>query len=109
MKMLNIFDSIPANLNAEVFENILKLSNLRVERIISNGQSTPEGEWYDQEEGEWVLVLEGHAILEFGNEEYITLKKGDYLNIPARRKHKVKWTDPDHVTIWLAIFYKDAD
>jgi len=106
MQTINIFESIPSNLHAEVFEDILKLPNLRIERIISKGQSTPQGDWYDQEEGEWVMVLEGHAILGFENGKDVALKKGDYLNIPAHCKHKVKWTDPDQVTIWLAIFYK---
>ena len=108
MQMMNIFDSVPLSLNEEVFEHIFKSSNLRIERIISKGQSTPEGEWYDQDEGEWIIVLEGHAILEFENEEFVTLKKGDYLNIPAHCKHKVNWTDPNQPTIWLAIFYKDT-
>ena len=107
MKTKNIFNSIPSSLDAEVFEDILKLPNLRLERIISKGQSTSEDAWYDQEEGEWIIILEGHAILEFDNEEYVTLKKGDYVNIPAHCKHKVKWTDPDQLTIWLAIFYKE--
>jgi cupin 2 domain-containing protein len=89
MKAINIFDSIPVNLNAEIFEDLLKLPGLRVERIISKGQSTLENAWYDQEEGEWIILLEGGAILEFEDDEYVTLKKGDYLNIPAHHKHKV--------------------
>jgi cupin 2 domain-containing protein len=107
MKAINIFHSIPENLNAEVFEDILKLPGLRIERIISNGQSTPDDAWYDQDEAEWVILLEGGAILEFENDECVTLKKGDYLNIAAHRKHKVKWTDPNQISIWLAIFYKE--
>ena len=106
MQMTNVFDSIPSNLEAEVFEDILKLPMMRIERIISKGQSTPADAWYDQEEGEWIIVLEGNAVLEFENDKLVTLTKGDYLNIPAHCKHKVKWTDPDQITIWLAIFYK---
>ncbi len=105
MKLANIFESIPANLEAEVFEDIIKSSSIRVERIISKGQSTPADSWYDQEEHEWVMVIEGRAVLEFEN-GLITLNKGDYINIPAHCKHKVHWTDPDHITLWLAIFYK---
>lgn len=106
MNLSNIFSSIPANLEKEIFEDILTLPNLRVERIISRGQSSPDVGWYDQLEHEWVLVLEGNAILEFETGP-IALGKGDYLNIPAHTKHKVKWTDPTQTTIWLAIFYKD--
>jgi cupin 2 domain-containing protein len=106
MKAINIFDSIPTNLKSEVFEDIFTLPNLRIERIISQGQSTSDDFWYDQEEGEWIIVLAGHAVLEFEHEKVVVMKKGDYLNIPAGCKHKVKWTDPDQPTIWLAIFYK---
>lgn len=105
MKIDNIFEAIPGNLDAEIFEDIFKSSNIRVERIISKGQSTPAESWYDQEEHEWVMVVEGKAILEFEN-DLVTLNKGDYVNIPAHCKHKVHWTDPDRATIWLAIFYR---
>lgn len=106
MKLTNIFESIPTNLDNEVFEDIIKSPNMRLERIISKGQSTPEGSWYDQDEHEWVMVLEGAAVLGFEDGSSVSLKKGDYLNIPAHSKHKVSWTDPDQITIWLAIFYK---
>lgn len=106
MKPPNIFESIPDNLDTEVFEDILKSSNLRIERIISKGQSSPDVGWYDQEDNEWVIVLEGKAVLEFETDGLVTLNKGDYLNIPAHSKHKVNWTDPDQITVWLAIFYQ---
>jgi len=105
MTMSNIFDLIPDNLETEVLETILDSASVRIERIISKGHTSPEQGWYDQEENEWVIVLKGEAILLFIDESTITLKAGDYINIPARRKHKVKWTDPNIETIWLAIFY----
>lgn len=106
MNLSNILGAIPSDLSAEVFEDIIKSPNIRIERIISKGQSTPADSWYDQEEHEWVMVLEGKAILEFENNHSLTLNKGDYINIPAHCKHKVSWTDPDQITLWLAIFYK---
>lgn len=106
MKLSNIFAAIPTDLSSEVFEDIIKSPNIRVERIISKGQTTPDDNWYDQDEHEWVLVLEGKAILGFEDGHSVTLNKGDYVNIPAHCKHKVSWTDPDQVTLWLAIFYK---
>lgn len=105
MKLENIFGAIPDNLDTEVFEDVFTSSHIRVERIISKGQSTPAESWYDQDEHEWVMVVEGKAILEFEN-GLVTLNKGDYVNIPAHCRHKVHWTDPDQVTIWLAIFYR---
>jgi len=106
MKPTNLFENLPSSTDTEKFDDILKLPNLRIERIISNGQSSPDVGWYDQDENEWVIVVEGKAVLEFEESGAIALNKGDYLNIPAHTKHKVSWTDPNQLTIWLAVFYK---
>ena len=103
--MNNIFESIPENLDKEFFENILESKNVRIERIISKGHVSPESGWYDQQQNEWVVVLKGEAIISFEKGDEVKLKEGSYLNIPAHKKHKVTWTDPDIETIWLAIFY----
>nr|HQU73613.1 cupin domain-containing protein [Calditrichia bacterium] len=68
--------------------------------------ASPERGWYDQDEHEWVTVLQGRGRLLFEDGEIAELGAGDCLNIPAHRKHKVTWTDPDQITIWLAIFYR---
>ncbi len=105
-KLKNLFVDIPANVTEEIFEELLQASDFRVERIVSKGQRSPEGFWYDQDRVEWVLLLQGRAVLEFENEkEKIELKPGDYLNIPAHRRHRVHWTAPDVLTVWLAIHY----
>ena len=105
MKQQNFFSNITENLSDEIIETILTHNNIRIERIISKGQSSPEDFWYDQTENEWILVLEGKAIIKFEDESIITLHKGDYLLIPANKKHRVEWTDPEQHTIWLAIFF----
>lgn len=105
MKLENIFDSIPDNLDEEVFDLLLQNNQIKIERIISKGQSSPKSGWYDQDKNEWVIVLKGEAIISFENGEDANLKAGSYLHIPAHIKHKVKWTDPDAETIWLAVFY----
>ncbi|CAH9019889.1 cupin domain-containing protein [Candidatus Nitrosacidococcus sp. I8] len=106
MMLSNILDSLPENLEKEVFETILSYQNIKIERIVSKGYITPDSKWYDQDENEWVMVIEGKAslMLEDGLEHI--LSKGSYLNIPAHTKHRVTWTDPNNLTIWLAIFYK---
>ena len=103
----NIFDSIPGNLTEEVFESIIKSSNINIERIISNGQTSPETGWYDQDDAEWILILRGEAIIIFENEDQLKLIEGSYLNIPAHTKHQVSWTSGQTETIWLAIHYSD--
>ncbi|NLN95503.1 MAG: cupin domain-containing protein [Bacteroidales bacterium] len=87
----------------EVFETLFYGNNIRVERIISTGQTTPEDQWYDQDTDEWVVLLQGEARLSFENEEDVFLKKGDYMLIQSRKKHKVSYTSTDPACIWLAI------
>ena len=82
--------------------------HVRVERIISTGQRSPAEFWYDQEEHEWVIVLSGCGVLRFADgDELLTLKPGDYVNIPAHVKHRVESTSAEQPTVWLAVFYRD--
>ncbi len=101
----NLFQSIPTDLSEEVFETLALGSQVKIERIISKGHSTPENDWYDQEQDEWVMVLQGHGILEFETGIDQEMKAGDAMNIPAHTRHRVKWSDPNQETIWLAVFY----
>jgi len=105
MNIKNILNGIPQEVPDEIFERIISSENIRIERIISKGQSSRENFWYDQDENEWLILIRGKARLKFINEEAIELNKGDYLNIPAHQKHRVEWTDPENVTIWLTVFY----
>ena len=103
--MANIFSNIPAELPDEIFEDILITEKLRVERIVSKGQTSPETGWYDQDENEWLIVLSGYGVIEYINGDKVTLKQGDYLNIKAHEQHRVIETSVDEATVWLAIFY----
>lgn len=105
MQADNIFDLIPGDTSAEIFETLVATPSIRIERIISHGHKSPEHGWYDQTEHEWVMVLEGGAILEFADGTLVNLTRGDYINIAARVRHKVSWTDPACITLWLAVFY----
>ncbi|MDT8283133.1 MAG: cupin domain-containing protein [Gammaproteobacteria bacterium] len=102
--MHNIYDAIPKNLKTEVFDLLLDSEVVKIERIVSKGHKSPSG-WYDQDDNEWILLVKGAAILSFADKSSITLKEGDFYNIPAHKKHRVKWTDPDIETVWLAIQY----
>jgi cupin 2 domain-containing protein len=102
---MNIFDNIPAHLRAELFETLHQSAQVRIERIVSTGQCTPDGTWYDQEQHEWILLLSGSAGLRFEGKETITLKSGDYSLIEAHQRHRVEWTSTDEPTIWLALFF----
>lgn len=103
----NIFRLIPGDLTEEIFETIVHGSNIRIERIISNGHTSPDTGWYDQEQNEWILILKGNAIITFEGGKEIRLNEGSYLDIAAHTKHQVSWTSPITETIWLAIYYSD--
>ena len=102
----NLFASLPKNLPDELIENLIDQPGIRLERIVSTGHVTPEGEWYDQESDEWVVLLTGSAKLRFETpDETLSLSSGDYVMIDAHRKHRVEWTDPDEPTVWLALHF----
>ena len=105
MKLNNIFELLPNDLETEVFENIIQNGSIQVERIISKGHASPTAKWYDQAQSEWVMILQGEAILTVENDDDYHLVSGSYLNIPAHTRHRVKWTTPDIETIWLAVHY----
>ena len=101
----NIFDNIPSNISKEIIESLIDSDQIKVERIISKGHVSPKGFWCDQDKNEFVILLKGRATLLFENDEQIILSAGDYINIPAHKKHRVEWTIPETETIWFAIFY----
>lgn len=103
--MNNIFDAIPKNLEAESLQRLVESNTVKIERIVSRGQRSPETGWYDQNENEWVMLLQGEATLAFADDTSITLQTGDFVNIPAHKKHRVAWTTPETETIWLAVHY----
>lgn len=80
--------------------------DLRIERIVSRGHSSPDKGWYDQEQDEFVILLSGRARLRYKKDgNTIEMNTGDYLLIPAGLQHRVEWTDPEVDCVWLAVFY----
>lgn len=109
MKSTNVLRGIPDQLPDELTEILLAREDLRIERIVSRGHTSPGDFWYDQQETEWVVVLAGGARLHFEEDgQIIPLETGDSLLIPAHTRHRIDWTDPDQDTIWLAVFYPET-
>jgi cupin 2 domain-containing protein len=108
---MNLFAELSALAAAEAIEPIAALNGARVERIVSPpSTASPEGFWYDQGWAEWVAVLAGCAGLLFeGDAEPHRLGAGDHILIPAHRRHRVAWTDPDVLTIWLAVHFPGGE
>jgi cupin 2 domain-containing protein len=98
----NLFTDVPGQSSQELFTTLLDNPHCRIERIVSYGQASPDGFWYDQAWDEWVLLLKGSAELDL-NGHLVNLTPGDHLLIPAGLRHRVCKTDSVQPTVWLAI------
>jgi cupin 2 domain-containing protein len=102
----NLFADLPQTVASEEITTLLSSGALRIERIVSHGQASPPGFWYDQPQAEWVIVLAGRAELRLDGEAATRrMERGDWLHIPAHRRHRVESTDPTQATIWLAVHH----
>jgi cupin 2 domain-containing protein len=105
----SLLADLPDDLAEERFETLLETPAFRLERILSRGHATPEGEWYDQDRDEWVMLLQGQARLVVeGRAEETVLNPGDAVLLPAHCRHRVAWTLPDRITVWLALHFSGA-
>jgi cupin 2 domain-containing protein len=104
----NLFADLPPQQFEESTLVVAESKHVRIERIVSHGQASPPGFWYDQQCREWVILLRGAArlLLEDG-EQTVEMKPGDFIDIPANCRHRVEWTSPDEPTVWLAIHFAD--
>jgi len=103
--LFNIYRLPPGIEREEVVENLLIDGGVRIERIVSAGQASPEGFWYDQEQNEWVSLLQGQARLSWEDGRQQELSAGDCLLIPAHERHRVDYTSQDPPCIWLAVHF----
>ncbi|MEA3353289.1 MAG: cupin domain-containing protein [Campylobacterota bacterium] len=102
----NFKENIPAKHDNEIFETILSNENIKMERIISYGQTTPKDQWYDQDEDEFVFLISGEAKIKYDDDSIYHLKSGMSLYITAHQKHQVIYTS--NPTIWLTLFVKGS-
>ncbi len=98
---MNLFD-IPARIDEEITEILCKKENVRIERIISKGQTTG---WYDQNETEFVALLSGFAVIEYDDGSRVELHAGDTLVIVPHRVHRVAYTSAKPACVWLCVFF----
>lgn len=97
----NIFSSPSGEPGSESLLTLFQSAGVKIERIVSRSHSGPKDFWYDQEHAEWVMVLQGEAVLEFDGGKRVIIKTGDYLLIPKNTRHRVERTSEE--TVWLAI------
>ena len=104
----NLFEGFEARATQERFDALLTLPGLRIERIVSTGQAGAEGQWYDQPQTEWVVLLSGSAVLRFEDEAAPRiLRPGDWMTISPHRRHRVEATDAATPSVWLAVHVGD--
>src|SRR5579862_1699515 len=104
---MNLVRDLPDARAGEIVEFLAGGEAVRIERIVSHGQASPPGFWYDQDDNEFVVLLAGAARLRFADDpRVVSLAPGDALDIAAHRRHRVEWTDPTRPTVWLAVFYR---
>lgn len=101
----NLFADLPAAAPGEIFDVLAEGGGFRLLRIVSTGQASPPGEWYDQSEDEWVVVVQGAAGLTIAGQPSRRLGPGDWLLLPAHCRHRVDWTAADQPTVWLALHF----
>jgi cupin 2 domain-containing protein len=101
--LTNLFENLPLQTKDEEFTELLSRPGVRIERIVSNGQSTPVDTPFNQDHDEWVLLSRGSASLWVDGDGECDLYPGDYMLIPSRRTHLVTRTAKDEPTIWLAV------
>ncbi len=103
----NLITEFPVNAALpESFEILLQTKEILIERIVTNESFIAPGPWYDQEKDEWVVLLQGKAEIEFEGNETLTLLEGDFLLIPAHKRHRVLSVSKTPPCIWLAIHGK---
>ncbi len=99
----SLFADLPTRADQEDIEVLAALPGVRIERIVSTGQASPPGFWFDQDWTEWVLLAGSAGLLIEGEDAPRILAPGDYLEILPQARHRVEWTAPDQPTVWLAV------
>ena len=87
----------------ELTSVLAESEKVRIESIVSTGQVS---DWYDQDETEFVALLEGNASIEYEDGKTITISRGDTLVIKPHERHRVSYTSSEPPCVWLCVFYQ---
>ncbi len=104
-----LYRSLPTQSLEEVMTHLAQGRSFHLERIVSTGQTTPPGQWYDQPQAEWVALLSGSANLQIAGEALPrALLPGDWILLPAHLRHRVESTSLTEPTVWLALHFESG-
>jgi cupin 2 domain-containing protein len=101
----NLLADLPVVAAKEMVTSLVQGGRFRLLRIVSTGQATPAGQWYDQTDNEWVLLVSGRAGLRIEGGTTREIGPGDWMLLPAGLRHRVEWTAADAATVWLALHF----
>ncbi|MBJ7550610.1 cupin domain-containing protein [Marinomonas ostreistagni] len=104
--LLNKNDSLPLE---ELFLPLINTKDSSLKHIISPPGCRLDPKWYDQDQDEWVTVIQGYGVIAFEDATVVSLNSGDYITIPAHTKHRVIKTSADETTVWLAMYFDKAE
>jgi cupin 2 domain-containing protein len=85
-------------MSGEHIEEAIHIGGVAIEQILSGEVDKPVD--YDQDQDEWVVLLEGTAELEM-NGERVLLEQGDWVLLPRRIPHRLIRTTQG--TNWIAV------
>ena len=105
MKIENLFNTDHVLIQTEQFSPLASTTNASLKHIVSPAGCSLDTNWYDQDQDEWVTVIQGYGVIAFEDATIVTLKPGDHITIPAHTKHRVIKTSADVATIWLAMYF----
>ena len=98
---MNLFDLPRFPLTEEFVEILSTGENFRVEKIVSSGQTT---DWLEQNETEFVALLQGEAALEFADGKIVEMSRGATVLINPGERHRVTFTSVEPPCVWLCFF-----
>ena len=124
-KKINIFDLKDLSVNEEIIKILFKNENVKIEKIISTGQTT---DWQESNKNEFVILIQGNAEIEYydnricedknfktnenvmknlknTNDMKLQLGKGDIILIKKGERHRVSYTSKNPCCIWICIFF----
>jgi cupin 2 domain-containing protein len=103
----SLLDRLLSSQAEEQVERLIDGPTVRIERIVSTGQASPPGFWYDQPDDEFVVLVSGAATLRFEADDLtLDLEPGDWVEIPAHVRHRVEFTQAEPPTVWLAVHHR---
>ena len=124
-KKINIFDLKDLSVNEEIIKILFKNENVKIEKIISTGQTT---DWQESNKNEFVILVQGNAEIEHydnricedknfktnenimknlknTNDMKLQLGKGDIILIKKGERHRVSYTSKNPCCVWICIFF----